>query len=71
MSIKDKELNVEINNFTKECFINNKNDKIYKQYNSFDSIINVFLTKSYKIIRIDQFNSSIIFDVIELCELLL
>jgi hypothetical protein len=64
-------MNIEINNLTSECFINHKKDKIYKKYNSFDSIISVFLTKSYRIIRIDNFNVSIIIEVIQFCELLL
>ena len=64
-------MDIEINNLTSECFINHKKDKIYKKYNSFDSTISVFLTKSYRIIRIDSLNVCIIIDVIQFCELLL
>jgi hypothetical protein len=64
-------MNIEITNLTSECFLNHKKDKIYKKYVSFTSIINVYLTKSYKIIRIDNFNSSIVIDVFQFCELLL
>ena len=58
-------------NLTKEYFLNHKNDKVYKKYVSFNSTINVYVTKSYKIIRIDSEYSSIIINICDFCEILL
>ena len=61
----------QITNLTPEYFLNNKNDKVYKHYLCFTSKINVYVTRTYKIIRIDNLENSIIINIFHFCELLL
>ena len=42
-----------IKNFTFENFINHKNDKIFKEYKCENSNLYIYITKMYKIVKID------------------
>lgn len=61
----------QIINLTPEYFLNHKNDLLFNEYHCLSSLLLVYVTKMYKLVRIENDNETFILNLSDFIEILL